>query len=85
MATDTVVLTDSQGNYYVLSQQLIERAKVTDPQQKAELERSVQAADTSGFSLFSPSFSTLSFGTNQFQLVGLCACNFQFNREGLIA
>jgi hypothetical protein len=72
-----VVLTDTEGNYYVLSQQMIESAKVTDPQQKAELQKSAQG-DTAGFVTFG-AVSPFALGGAQYQLLGRCSCNFQFN------
>ena len=84
MATDAVVLTDSNGDYYLISKELIEHAKVTDAKQKQELEESAKG-DTSGFSLFQQAYSPLSLSGSQFRLVGSCACNFQFTREGYLA
>lgn len=83
MATDTVILTDNEGNYYLLSRALIEQAKVTDSEQKAELEGTAKGGDTSGFSTYA-TFSPIQFGASQFRFVGACACNFQFDRAGIL-
>lgn len=85
MATETVILNDNEGNYYLLSRALIEQAKVTDSKQKAELEETAKGGDTSGFSGYSAQFSTLSFGATQFRAIGACACNFTFDRLGTLA
>jgi len=84
MATDAVVLTDGNGDYYLISKELIEHAKVTDAKQKQELEESAKG-DTSGFSLFQQSFSPIALSGAQFKLVGACSCSFQFTREGYLA
>jgi hypothetical protein len=85
MATNTVVLSDTQGNYYLLSEELIQNAKVTDAKQKQELEQSIQGGDTAGFNTFAAAqFQPLSFGATQFRALGACACNFNFDRGGLV-
>lgn len=85
MATDTVVLSDTQGNYYLLSNELIEQAKVTDPKQKAELEQSIQGGDTAGFTNFAATYQPFSLGASQFKAIGACACNFSFGRGGTLS
>jgi hypothetical protein len=84
MATNTVVLSDTQGNLYLLSEALIEQAKVTDPQKKQELEQSIQGGDTAGFNSFGTQLSTFSFGATQLRAVGTCSCSFNFDRSGIL-
>jgi hypothetical protein len=49
MADERVVLTDDEGNYYVLSRDVIERAKVTGSEKKRLQAALESTGDTSGF------------------------------------
>jgi len=48
MADERVVLTDDEGNYYVLSREVLERSKVTGPE-KARVRQALDGGDTTGF------------------------------------
>jgi hypothetical protein len=84
MATDAVILSDNEGNYYLLSRELIENAKVTNPEQKAELDKTVKGGDVSGFSLYA-STTPLLLGSSRLQPLGACSCNFTFDRQGILS
>ena len=83
MATDSVILSDTEGNYYLLSRELIENAKVTNSEQKAELDKTVKGGDVSGFALFQAA-TPLQLGTTQLRPIGACACDFSFDRQGIL-
>ena len=49
MGDERVVLTDGDGNYYVLSREVLERAKVSGPE-KTRVQQAIEGAgDTAGF------------------------------------
>jgi len=48
MADDRVVLTDDEGNYYVLPREVLERFKVTGPD-KIRVRQALDGGDTTGF------------------------------------
>jgi hypothetical protein len=84
MATDSVILSDTEGNYYVISRDLIENSKVTNNEQKAELDKTVKGGgDVSGFALFQAA-TPLQLGTTQLRPLGACACDFSFDRQGIL-
>jgi hypothetical protein len=83
MATDTVILSDTEGNYYVLSRELIEASKVTNSEQKAELDKTVKGGDVSGFALYASS-TPLLLGASQLRPIGACSCSFSFDRQGIL-
>ncbi|MGH7268565.1 MAG: hypothetical protein ACREMB_27425 [Candidatus Rokuibacteriota bacterium] len=82
-ATETLVLTDDKGNYYVLPRQLIENARVTDEQKKRELQESVQG-ETTGFSSFGTSVQAFRFGGTTLRPLGNCNCSWNFDQIGRI-
>ena len=47
-----VVLTDSQGNYYLLTREILEHAKLTGTE-KDEIDRLIKGGDVTGFALVS--------------------------------
>jgi len=72
---DHIILSDNEGNYYLLPKAALEQAKVTGEMAK-EVKELVDGGDTQGFSLFlGQQASALSLGGTQFQLRGVCACS----------
>ena len=82
--TETLVLTDQQGNYYVIPRAVIESAKVTDEQKKRELHETVQGGDTSGFLGFGTSLQAFKFGGANLRALGSCNCSWNFDQSGRV-
>lgn len=49
MSDEKLVLTDDEGNYYVLSREVLERAKVTGPEKVRVQQALEESGDTTGF------------------------------------
>ena len=77
---DRIIISDNEGNYYLLSKEILEQAKVTGDQ-AAEVKELVDggSGDTQGFVQFAATTQyspALTLGASQFALRGACACSF---------
>jgi len=68
------ILEDNNGEFYLISRDMLEKAKVTG-EQKQEVAKLVHGAghEVSGYTLSSP---TLSFFSTQLAFQGACSCSF---------
>jgi hypothetical protein len=81
--TDTLVLTDQHGDYYVIPRALIEKAKVTDEAKKRELKQTVDGGDTTGYVSLGTQAQSFRLGSATLRPLGSCACSWSFGQFGL--
>jgi len=75
---ERIIVSDNEGNYYLLSRAALEQARV-EGNQKAEVQKLVESqSDVTGFSGPTGQIATqpLNFFGTQLQVKGTCYCSF---------